>query len=104
MSIARVVESGLPLLYLNQVGGQDELVFDGASFVLNADGQMDDTYAEWDTFETIDAVRAALATHKDVECEITELGVSQRGTGGSRRAGEQAAAAAMLEYLKAKIK
>ena len=28
---------GLPLIYLNQVGGQDELVFDGASFVLNAD-------------------------------------------------------------------
>ncbi|ACK49107.1 NAD+ synthetase [Methylocella silvestris BL2] len=34
---ARVVESGLPLIYLNQVGGQDELVFDGASFGLNAD-------------------------------------------------------------------
>src|ERR1019366_4105029 len=33
---ARVGESGLPLIYLNQVGGQDELVFDGASFVLNA--------------------------------------------------------------------
>ena len=36
-SVARVVESGLPLVYLNQVGGQDELVFDGASFVMNAD-------------------------------------------------------------------
>ncbi len=35
---ARVRETGLPLLYLNQVGGQDELVFDGASFGLNADG------------------------------------------------------------------
>jgi NAD+ synthase len=35
--VARVTESGLPLAYLNQVGGQDELVFDGASFVLNAD-------------------------------------------------------------------
>ena len=34
---ARVVESGLPLVYLNQIGGQDELVFDGASFGLNAD-------------------------------------------------------------------
>ncbi|RVU34928.1 NAD+ synthase [Hwanghaeella grinnelliae] len=33
----RVVESGLALAYLNQVGGQDELVFDGASFVLNGD-------------------------------------------------------------------
>ena len=37
VAVARVTETGLPLLYLNQVGGQDELVFDGASFVLNAD-------------------------------------------------------------------
>jgi NAD+ synthase len=37
IAVARVVESGLPLIYLNMTGGQDELVFDGASFVLNAD-------------------------------------------------------------------
>ena len=37
VSVARVTESGLPLIYLNQIGGQDELVFDGASFALNAD-------------------------------------------------------------------
>jgi NAD+ synthase len=37
VAVARVTESGLPLLYINQVGGQDELVFDGASFALNAD-------------------------------------------------------------------
>jgi NAD+ synthase len=37
IAVARVVESGLPLIYVNQVGGQDELVFDGASFALNAD-------------------------------------------------------------------
>jgi len=36
-AVARVVESGLPLVYVNMVGGQDELVFDGASFVLDAD-------------------------------------------------------------------
>ncbi len=35
--VARVTETGLPMVYLNQLGGQDELVFDGASFVLNAD-------------------------------------------------------------------
>ncbi|BBC00960.1 NAD+ synthase [Bradyrhizobium japonicum] len=35
--VARVTESGLPLVYLNEVGGQDELIFDGASFALNAD-------------------------------------------------------------------
>jgi NAD+ synthase len=36
-TVARVTETGLPLLYVNQVGGQDELVFDGASFALHAD-------------------------------------------------------------------
>lgn len=35
---ARVRETGLPLLYLNQIGGQDDLIFDGASFILDADG------------------------------------------------------------------
>ncbi|WP_029057397.1 NAD+ synthase [Stappia stellulata] len=35
--VSRVVETGLPLVYCNQVGGQDELVFDGASFALQAD-------------------------------------------------------------------
>ena len=37
---ARVIETGLPLIYVNQLGGQDELVFDGASFALSADGAM----------------------------------------------------------------
>jgi NAD+ synthase len=37
LAVKRVTESGLPLIYVNQVGGQDELVFDGASFALDAD-------------------------------------------------------------------
>ncbi|MBS7702610.1 NAD+ synthase [Chelatococcus asaccharovorans] len=40
IAAARVAESGLPLVYLNQVCGQDELTFDGASFVLNGDGAL----------------------------------------------------------------
>jgi NAD+ synthase len=36
----RIEESGRPAVYLNQVGGQDELVFDGASFVINSDGKI----------------------------------------------------------------
>lgn len=40
----------------------------------------------------------------DVECEIAELNLSERGIGGSRRAGEQAAAAAMLQTLKSRSK
>ena len=37
VAVARITEHNLPLIYLNQVGGQDELVFDGASFGLHAD-------------------------------------------------------------------
>lgn len=47
------------------------------------------------------------AAHKqtfDVECEIPELGASERGIGSSRRAGEQAAAAAMLLALKSRTR
>jgi ribonuclease-3 len=43
------------------------------------------------------------AAHKqtfDVECEVPELARCERGIGGSRRAGEQAAAAAMLQVIK----
>jgi len=36
LAVARVGETGLPLIYVNQVGGQDELVFDGGSFVLDS--------------------------------------------------------------------
>ena len=40
LAVARVAETGLPLAYVNQVGGQDELVFDGASFVVNPDHRL----------------------------------------------------------------
>jgi NAD+ synthase len=43
----RVKESGLPLIYLNQLGGQDEVVYDGASFVLNADGAIAVALPSW---------------------------------------------------------
>ena len=38
--VARVVEAGLPLAYLNMTGGQDDQVFDGGSFVLNPGGEL----------------------------------------------------------------
>ena len=40
LMVARVVETGLPLVYLNMIGGQDDQVFDGASFVLNPGGAL----------------------------------------------------------------
>ena len=45
---ARVTEAGKPLVYLNQVGGQDELVFDGASLVVNADRSVAVTLPAWE--------------------------------------------------------
>ncbi len=45
---ARVAETGLPLIFLNRIGGQDELVFDGCSFVLNADGKAAHHLPDWE--------------------------------------------------------
>jgi NAD+ synthase len=44
---ARVRETGLPIAYVNRVGGQDELAFDGASFVINGDGELVHQMADW---------------------------------------------------------
>jgi NAD+ synthase len=49
VTVARVAETGLPLLYVNQIGGQDELVFDGASFVLNRGGKLAVQLPAWET-------------------------------------------------------
>ena len=45
---ARVAETGLPIVFLNRIGGQDELVFDGSSFVLNADGSPALRLPDWE--------------------------------------------------------
>ena len=47
----RAVDTGLPLAYLNRVGGQDELVFDGASFVINGDGSLAVQLKDWEEQE-----------------------------------------------------
>ena len=48
LGVSRITENGLPLVYVNQVGGQDELVFDGASFVLNADCKLAAQLPSWE--------------------------------------------------------
>ncbi|MEZ7812971.1 MAG: NAD+ synthase [Paracoccaceae bacterium] len=40
LMVARVIETGLPAIYLNMVGGQDDQLFDGASFALNPKGEL----------------------------------------------------------------
>jgi len=58
LAVARVTESGLPLIYVNQLGGQDELVFDGASFALGADSSLKAQLPAWQPcVTTLDWVR-----------------------------------------------
>lgn len=63
--VARAVETHLPVIYLNMVGGQDDQVFDGGSFVLNPGGALalqmpvfDEAYAHLDLERTDDGWRA----------------------------------------------
>jgi NAD+ synthase len=48
IAAARVAENGVPLIYVNQIGGQDELVFDGASFALNANSELAVQLPDWE--------------------------------------------------------
>src|SRR6476659_4199369 len=45
---ARTTSTGLPLVFLNRVGGQDELAFDGSSFVMHPDGEVVVQMADWE--------------------------------------------------------
>ncbi|MEO6226111.1 MAG: NAD+ synthase [Sphingomicrobium sp.] len=45
---SRAVQTGLPIVYLNRVGGQDELVFDGSSFVMDPEGELVVQLPDWD--------------------------------------------------------
>ena len=55
-------------------------------------------------YKVVGTIGAAHKQSFDVECEIPELRLSERGIGGSRRAAEQAAASAMLQTLKQKVR
>ncbi len=53
IAAARVAETGLPLIFVNRVGGQDEIVFDGASFVMNGDGSLALQMNDWEEVLTL---------------------------------------------------
>ncbi|WP_095590274.1 NAD+ synthase [Actibacterium ureilyticum] len=94
--VARVIETGLPLVYLNMVGGQDDQVFDGGSFVLNPGGELavqlpvfDETIAHVDFTRTEDGWRAEPgqrahipgAWEQDYRCMVESLRDYLRKTG-----------------------
>lgn len=89
LMVARVIETGLPLVYLNMVGGQDDQIFDGASFVLNPKGvlvaqlpQFETCISHIDFDETPDGWRArpTLLAHlpTDYEADYTAMVLSVR--------------------------
>jgi NAD+ synthase (glutamine-hydrolysing) len=65
---ARVRENGVPFVYVNRVGGQDELVFDGASFVMDAAGATAQQLPAW--HETIAIAQFDGATPRHVRGEL----------------------------------
>jgi NAD+ synthase len=83
IAVARVVESGLPLAYVNQVGGQDELVFDGASFVLNADKSLAVQLPAWE--EKL-AITDWHKTEGGWRCATGELAVIDQGAAAAYQA------------------
>ncbi|SFJ76018.1 NAD+ synthase (glutamine-hydrolysing) [Paraburkholderia megapolitana] len=73
---ARIRETGLPMIYVNMVGAQDELVFDGGSFVLDAQGELVAKMAQFEEghaiveFDGATPVRAAVAPEQSLEAQV----------------------------------
>ncbi|MGA8726056.1 MAG: NAD+ synthase [Acidimicrobiales bacterium] len=70
----RVAETGCPIVYVNQVGGQDELVFDGASLVMGADGELLGSARQFEEEVLL------------VDVEVPRAANGRRGTGGGTHA------------------
>ena len=68
----RVAEAGCAVVYVNQVGGQDELVFDGDSLVVGADGTLVATGAQFETDLVV--VDLPVGIDHQRRGEVTELG------------------------------
>jgi NAD+ synthase len=67
---ARTTSTGLPLMFLNRVGGQDELAFDGSSFVMHPDGEVVVQMRDWDDdFLLTQWMRTADGWRCETRCE-----------------------------------
>ena len=67
---ARTTSNGLPLVFLNRVGGQDEIAFDGSSFVMHPDGEIVVQMRDWDEdFLMTDWVRGPDGWRCETGCE-----------------------------------
>ncbi len=84
VAVARVTETGLPLGYVNQVGGQDELVFDGGSFVLDADRSLRVQLPQWR--EAIVLTEWSRDEDGDWSCAIGERARASEGSAAAYQA------------------
>ncbi len=74
LGVKRVIESGLTFVYVNQVGGQDELIFDGGSFVLGADRQLKAKLASFrEEVATVEFRRNGPGSGGGWECQPTKI-------------------------------
>ncbi|MEJ0098126.1 MAG: NAD+ synthase [Bauldia sp.] len=88
VALARIVETGLPIVYVNQCGGQDELVFDGGSFGLNGDRTLAFQMAQFDAgiavttwkktagaWRSVDGPKAALSGREEANWRACVAGL-----------------------------
>jgi NAD+ synthase len=73
LMVARVVETGLPLVYLNMVGGQDDQVFDGSSMVLNPGGRLAAQLPQFDEVLVMVTFRRGAEGWEADQGEIAEI-------------------------------
>jgi NAD+ synthase len=67
---SRALQTGLPIAYINRVGGQDELAFDGSSFIVHPDGERVVQMPDWDeTLLITDWVRTSDGWRCETRCE-----------------------------------
>ena len=74
---SRVVSTGLALAYVNRVGGQDELAFDGSSFIVNPDGERVVQMCDWEEAllltEWEKGASGRWACHTEQYCELDDF-------------------------------
>ena len=80
---ARALQTGLPIAYLNRVGGQDELVFDGSSFIMHPDGERVVQMCDWDEALLItDWARTPDGWRCETRCDARARCLSRRTSTG----------------------
>ena len=96
LAVARVTESGLPLVYVNLVGGQDELVFDGRSFVLSANRELRCQMTAWESAKALTQWRKQDAGWV---CELGEIAANDDSDDGRLEAIYRAMVLGLRDYV-----